>query len=84
MEERMNRMGEQMEQAGEGAASWVADFADWLMAPPFLPKETRRHLYAARREALLAMRSMLDRAVERTEDRERRAEGHTATKIDVE
>lgn len=84
MEERMRRMGEQVEEAGEGAASWLADVADWVMAPPFLPTETRRHLYAARKEALLAVRSMIDRSIERAEERERRTEGPKATKIDVE
>jgi len=33
----------------------------------FLPEETRNHLRAARREQLLALRSLLDRAIERLE-----------------
>ncbi len=43
----------------------------------FLPKETRQHLHAARREQLLAVRSLLDKTIERLEEKEkppRRAE----------
>lgn len=36
-----------------------------------LPKETRDHLRAARREQLLAMRSLLDQAIERLEKPEK-------------
>lgn len=38
-----------------------------------LPEEARRHAYQAGREALLAVRSVLDAAVERVSERERRA-----------
>ena len=37
----------------------------------FLPKETRDHLRAARREQLLALRSLLDQAIERLEKDEK-------------
>lgn len=37
----------------------------------FLPKETRDHLRAARREHLLALRSILDQAIERLEKPEK-------------
>jgi hypothetical protein len=37
----------------------------------FLPKETRDHLRAARREHLLALGSLLDHAVERLEKEEK-------------
>lgn len=37
----------------------------------FLPKETRDHLRAARREQLLALRSLLDQAIERLEKPEK-------------
>lgn len=37
----------------------------------FLPKETRDHLRAARREQLLALRSLLDQAIERLEKEEK-------------
>ena len=33
----------------------------------FLPEKTRQHLQAARRERLLALRSLLDTAIERLE-----------------
>lgn len=35
-----------------------------------LPKETRRHFRAARRERLLALRDMVDTAIERIEEKE--------------
>jgi hypothetical protein len=35
-----------------------------------LSKETRRHLRAARRERLMALRDMVDAAIERIEERE--------------
>ena len=37
----------------------------------FLPKETRQHLQAARREHLLAWRSILDAAIQRLEEGEK-------------
>ncbi|AEI45529.1 hypothetical protein [Paenibacillus mucilaginosus] len=37
-----------------------------------LPREARTHFLAARREALLGIRSLLDEAIERTREREQR------------
>ena len=37
----------------------------------FLPKETRSHLRAARREQILAMRSILDTAIDRIDKEEK-------------
>ena len=37
----------------------------------FLPEEAIKHLYAAQREQLLALRSMIDAAITRIEDAER-------------
>ncbi len=37
----------------------------------FLPKETRNHLRAAHREHLLALRSILDQAIEQVEKTEK-------------
>lgn len=37
----------------------------------FLPEATISHLYAARRERLLALRSLIDAAIERTDAAER-------------
>jgi hypothetical protein len=39
----------------------------------FLPDETVKHLYAARREQLLALRSMVDAAIDRVEAAETKA-----------
>lgn len=42
------------------------------------PEETLQHLRAARREQLLAVRSLLDHAIERIDDEDRRAEADRA------
>jgi len=47
-----------------------------------LPDSTRQHLLAARKEMLLALRSMLDRAIERTEE-SKEAKRKKRTKIEV-
>ena len=44
----------------------------WRVRPRILPQETRRHLRNAARENILAVRSLLDAAIERSERRERR------------
>lgn len=48
----------------------------------FLPKETRQHLRAARREQLLAVRSLLDKTIERLEEKEKPS--RTAERIKIE
>ena len=48
-----------------------------------LPDSTRQHLWAARKEVLLALRTMLDGAIERTE-KSREARGRKKTKIEVQ
>lgn len=67
-------------------------FEDWLAEgikgfrasckkiSPRLPEEFRQHTRTARREMLLAMRSLLDAAIECTEEKPKRK----ATKIKVE
>jgi hypothetical protein len=67
-------------------------FEDWLAEgikgfrgncqklSPHLPEEFRQHTQTARREMLLAMRSLLDAAIECTEEKPKRK----ATKIKVE
>ena len=44
----------------------------------FLPAETRKHLYAAQREQLLALRSIVDAAIERVQEEEKK----TAQRMD--
>jgi hypothetical protein len=46
-----------------------------------LPKETRQHLRAARRERLLALRDMVDSAIERIEEKEQPS--HKAEKVEI-
>ena len=48
-----------------------------------LPDSTKQHLRAARKEMLLALRSMLDKAIERTEET-RETKGRKRTKIEVQ
>jgi len=48
-----------------------------------LPDSTWQHLLAARKEMLLALRSMLDEAIERTE-KSTKAKGKRRTKIEVQ
>ncbi len=66
-------------------------FEDWLMeglkglsasrkAGKVLPKEFAEHMRAAHKEMLLATRSLLDAAIEHTEDKPKKK----ATKIKVE
>ena len=70
-------------------------FEDWLVEgikgfkgcyrklSPHLPEEFRQHTQAAHREILLAMRSLLDAAIERAEE-EPEPKKRRATKIKVE
>ena len=48
-----------------------------------LPDSTKKHLLAAQGEILLALRSMLDKAIERTEEA-KEAKGKRRTKIEVQ
>ena len=48
-----------------------------------LPDTTRQHLLTARKEVLLALRSMLDKAIERTEET-KATKGKRRTKIEVQ
>ncbi len=52
---------------------------------PFVPEPTRSHLKTARKEMLLAVRSLLDGAIERAEKAEETKEKKkTKTKIEVQ
>lgn len=57
---------------------------DAVMVPPFLPAQTRRHLIAARREMLMAGRSLLDVYIQHLEEAERQQREEKATKIPVQ
>ena len=48
-----------------------------------VPEDTRGHLRAARKETLLAIRSLIDRAIERDEEAEK-GKGKKRTKIEVQ
>jgi len=52
-------------------------------AATFIPSEFRSHVKAANREALLALRSLLDKAIETFEEEEK-AEEKKVTKVKVE
>ena len=49
-----------------------------------LPDDTKSHLRIARKETLLAIRSLLDRAIERVEEAEKGKEKKKRAKIEVE
>jgi hypothetical protein len=80
------------EMAKEEAKEFV--FEDWLAegtrafkagfrkgrGKEFLPEEFQAHLRASRKEMLLAMRSLIDAAIERTEEKPKKK----TTKIKVE
>jgi hypothetical protein len=64
---------------------WLDQKMNWLMVPPFLPKETRQHLFNARREMMLAARTLLDKSISRLDEAERRQQSQQGpTKITVE
>ena len=56
-----------------------------LKSPKFrgLPDSTRQHLLIAQKEILLALRSMLDKAIEKAEE-SKEAKGRKRTKIEVQ
>jgi hypothetical protein len=78
--------------AEESVQAKEFDFEDWLAEgikgfracykklSPHLPEEFRQHTKAAHREMLLAMRSLIDAAIECTEEKPKKK----ATKIKVE
>ncbi|OIO90440.1 MAG: hypothetical protein AUK03_12960 [Anaerolineae bacterium CG2_30_64_16] len=71
MSEKEHRVGLEVEERPEGLFDLL-----WLTLPVprlslFFPKEMRQHLRAARREHLLAVRSLLDKAIERLEETEK-------------
>lgn len=78
--------------AEEGVHAKGFDLEDWLAEgirgfrasyqkmSPHLPEEFRQHTKAARREMLLAMRSLIDAAIECTEEKPKKK----AHKIKVE
>jgi len=45
----------------------------------WLPEETKRHIYGARKEMLLALRSVVDHAIQRIDESEK-SEGRSRTK----
>jgi hypothetical protein len=49
-----------------------------------VPDEFVTHMRAAQREQLLAMRCLIDRAIERTEEAETRGRGRRRVEIEVE
>jgi len=50
---------------------------------PFVPEATKGHFRMARKEMLLALRSLLDRAIERAEEAEK-TKAKRRTKIEVQ
>jgi len=68
---------------------WVVRFKP--IGLQWLPEETKRHIYGARKEMLLALRSVVDHAIQRIDESEKRqgrsrtkGRGGSRTKIKVE
>lgn len=83
-EKQMPSAGREVLWTSEGLYKWIDEKIDWLIAPPFLPRETREHLFNARREAMLAARSLIDKSLERLDESQRRRQNPGPTKIKVE
>ena len=56
----------------------------WDLFFDFVPDETRRHLKAARKEKLLALRSLLDAKIKDLEGEDKKAGKRRAQKVKVE
>jgi hypothetical protein len=63
LEEKVRRLEAQVRDLRQHDALWPGSFLRRL-----LPPEARKHLRAAQRERLLAVRAVLDSAIQRTED----------------
>lgn len=77
--------GKVLEVEHQPGEEWVLHFKPPMLR--LLPEEVRSHLYGARKEGLLALRSLLDHAIERIEEREKaKGKGKTKgrTKIEIE
>lgn len=70
LEEQLRELQERHERSPRG------------MIERLVPRETRAHLRAARREQLLAVRSLIDEAVKRTEEGAERPRRGTSVRID--
>lgn len=68
LEERIRVLEERLRALQGGRAPGEARRIEPLF-DCLVPSETRRHLRAAQREHLLALRSLVDAAIKRTEDR---------------
>ena len=82
-EERASRIGLDIEEQAEG----TYDLLRVTLPVPrlvSLPKETRDHLRAARREQLLALRSLVDVAIRRLEEGPAAKPRRRMEKVEVE
>jgi hypothetical protein len=56
----------------------------WDLFLDFIPEETKKHLKAARREKLLALRSLLDAKIKDLEEEGKKASKRRPQKVKVE
>ena len=77
LEERLRRLEEQLRELQEREAQRPRALLE-SMVPP----EVRRHLRAAQRERLLAVRAWIDAAIKRTEERPERPRRAESVRID--
>ncbi len=63
LEEKVRRLEDQVRELRQREALWPGSLVRLL-----LPSEVRKHLRAAQRERLLAVRALIDAAIQRTEE----------------
>ncbi len=63
LEEKLRRLEDQVRELRRRESLWPASIVRRL-----LPPEARKHLRAAQRERLLAVRALIDAAIQRTEE----------------
>ena len=73
---------ERPERSARSVVDEACDVMESLSPVRLLPSETRQHVRAAQRELLMALRSVIDVALERLETTERRRE-RKATRVEV-
>lgn len=73
-----------MEKLLEVSRSPEGELVIRIAAPKRVPSQVRRHLRQATKEGILALRSLLDEALSRVEEAEKKTEKKGPRKIDVQ
>lgn len=83
METTGSERSERFDRSSRQLIDDACDVAESLSPVRLLPNEARLHIRAAQREMLLAVRSVIDVAIERLETADRRRE-RRATRVEVQ